>query len=507
MKRRLKTALGIDISESRISIAVMGKDEQGVRLLQGYSAALPEGAVIAGKIHDTQAFAQVLHSLRGQFKTKCMPATLSLFGTVGITQILELPRRIPGNIGDYVQSELKQYVAMARDTLVSDYCGITATREGHHRLLAVAADERRVAEVIGLCRAAQLNIQVVEPPMIGTMRALYATRVAEHPDRNTMIIALRNAWLQISVFKNGSLDFIRSRDIREVKQVPEALYHRVASEIDATIQYYGIEVLDDADVWQISVLAQESLNLPADTAKRLQRGHPQAEVEILTTESIVPRLPEAAGACGAQEASPVAVGLAMRLLTDNDNIPHINLLPFRIARLRSLCKQALWTGMAAAVIVVVMGLVIAGMTWHADRTRLRIAASRTTHDVNDTVALVDQRDWLDQHLDQMTKSHNLIHNQLKGHRIVNWAELLADIGDMGNPGLDITRLDNPRDEQSLLIDGRSLTFGAIKAFVRTLGQSVHIADAQLTKTEQKTIGPHLVVAYQIKCELVSQPGL
>ena len=52
MKLRAKTALGIDLSDGRINLALLEKNKDGVKLLKTATGTIPEGAIENGNIED-----------------------------------------------------------------------------------------------------------------------------------------------------------------------------------------------------------------------------------------------------------------------------------------------------------------------------------------------------------------------------------------------------------------------------------------------------------------------
>ena len=76
-----------------------------------------------------------------------------------ILRLLDLPKQMPANIGEFVEGELKQYVAMSGRRMSSDFCGIGVGSGSRKRLLAVAADAAEVGETLEICGAAGVAVE------------------------------------------------------------------------------------------------------------------------------------------------------------------------------------------------------------------------------------------------------------------------------------------------------------------------------------------------------------
>ena len=78
MKFAAKTALGIDISDGEINMALVGQTAKGIELLKTASAPVPEGAIKNGNIENPAKLAKAIKELRTHNKIKTRQAGLSL---------------------------------------------------------------------------------------------------------------------------------------------------------------------------------------------------------------------------------------------------------------------------------------------------------------------------------------------------------------------------------------------------------------------------------------------
>lgn len=504
MNVRPKLSLGMDISHSQISLALMAGDSQGVHLLRGVQATLPTDVIKDGRIQDGAKLAQILTSLRSEIKSKT-PGILALWGSAVVNQIIELPSRLPANVSEFISNELKQCVTLSVENTVSGYGPILDGPQGRHRVLAMATDQRRVLELIGHCRQARLRTQAAEPAMLAFLRAVYQSRVANRLDQNVMILWVRDNTLHLCVFRKGQIDLLRSHSLSWDQDDPSEFSQQLSEEIDATLQYYDIEVLEEAGHWQISVVVPPTLALPEGLLTLLESSQPDARFELVgedQLESLVPWVDKKTG-----PTSIVAIGLALRSLERKANLPSINLLPARILQMRVLQRQAVLTALSALLGIVLMALVVGGLSWHADVKRQAIEEYMAHHDMDEAAALIDRQAKLEEQVDTLSQNYQVMHQLIRKHKDIDWAALLRDIGSRASKKLQITRMENRRDEAVLFLEGISLTYNAIPAFVQRLAESNHIQDVQIAKTEQIRAGSDQAVRYWLRCQLQESSGL
>ena len=89
-------------------------------------------------------------------------------------QLLDMPKHVPANIGEFVQGELQQYVALSGKNVISDFCGVGVGAP--KRVLVVAADGDEIQEQVQGCGAAGIAVEVVEPATLAYARAFLSRR-------------------------------------------------------------------------------------------------------------------------------------------------------------------------------------------------------------------------------------------------------------------------------------------------------------------------------------------
>ena len=90
MKFAAKTALGIDISDGMINMALIGQNAKGIELLKAASVPVPEGAIKDGNIENPAKLAKAITELRTRNKIKIRQAGISLFTKPTVLQIFNI---------------------------------------------------------------------------------------------------------------------------------------------------------------------------------------------------------------------------------------------------------------------------------------------------------------------------------------------------------------------------------------------------------------------------------
>ena len=88
------TALGIDVSDGRITLALLAKNKDGIRLLKAACAPVPDGAVKDGNIKDATALAKAIKKLKSKNRIKSHRTVFSLLANPTLMQILDCPERL-----------------------------------------------------------------------------------------------------------------------------------------------------------------------------------------------------------------------------------------------------------------------------------------------------------------------------------------------------------------------------------------------------------------------------
>jgi Tfp pilus assembly protein PilN len=412
---------------------------------------------------------------------------------------MDIPKQVPTNIRQFVYNELKRCVALSGKKIASDFYGIgSRERMGNNRLFVVATDWQKVAEITKACNQAGLNVEAIEPPLLAYARAFYAKKIAGKFDCNVLMAILQGSTLTICVFRKQTVDFVRTKDISKETTEPDKLCQWLAGQINAIIQFYDVEVPDSPGQWEITVIANESVQLPDDAEESLKAKVTGGNLQVRTPENAHQDTPVWESG-GFDRPSPVAIGLAMKLLDTEKSNLRINLLPPELARGTATKKDALITANIAAVLLLLMVLAIGGLTLMTKKVNENIAHKKQTQSLQDIHSLLREQELIDGQIKQISDRPGWLNGILSSHGDVDWPHLLNDIR-RGTP--KTTRITDlfTKGSSRMSLKGLSLSYEAVHLFIDMLNKSEHIDSASLSGAERDDQTGELV-KYAIECSL------
>lgn len=506
-----RLSLGIDISGEKINLALLKQTRHGIKLLKAASAAVPQGAISDGNITDPVAIGELIKELKMREKISARQGVVSLVARPVLVQVMDLPKQMPGNVGKYIQNEVKHCAILPSKNIALDYCRTSPSkRSGCGRVFVVAAEKEKITEMTRALSQAELHIQAIEPAVIACARALYAKKIAKKYDSNVLIVVVRDRVVQLCVFRDESLDFVRSRDMGEpVCQSSQGL-DWLAEQIAAILQFYEIEVPDSSGNWQLVIAVGESDHQAKDIGEFLQAKFRKLEVQVSSPESICQDTPVLAGSEGqrtlaaGRRASLAAVGLAMKMLDTPQPKLQINLLPAEAAELRHVKKHALITANIVAAVLIIMVLAVGVLSYKLKSADEQVEPEQQKQLSEATQALLSQERIISEQVEHLSAKLDEIKQILPSGRTVDWSEVLNDIRKSTPEVLCITDLIS-NDNLTLMMRGQSRSYEAVYLFVDMLGKSALIDSAELISTEKddRTGG---LLSYSITCSLTGSEG-
>jgi Tfp pilus assembly protein PilN len=498
MKPGTKTALGIDISDRRISLALLRRAKNGVKVLKASSAPVPDGAITDGKIEEPEALAKAIKELKVRNRIRTRKAAVSLSAGSTITHILEAPKGAPNNIGQFVQKELKSYIALSGKEIAFDFCGIKSAGGRADRILAVATDGQDLATLCATCRRARFEVEAAEPRMLAYVRALYSEKIEGRFDCDVLIAILHDSVLTLCVFRKQTLDFVRVEHNGADRAEPSELCRWLTGQINAVIQFYDIEVADSAGKWEVTVVA-DGVQLPDDVETFLKAEITAAGLDVRTGENACQDKLVDQGSWR-EKASAPAVGLAMGLLDVQQTGLKINLVPPESAEVKATRKQLLLT--TVVIVVVVPLLMIAaglGLNRLADKTKRSIIDRKQTELSKETYTIITELEFLNQQIDLISNRPDELNKILGSRPDLDWAKILNDFRARTPESVRIIRLSGDASGQ-MILKGRALSYEAARLLEKMLNDSEYISSSSLIKTMRGEEADALVL-YQIDCSL------
>ena len=496
-----KTALGVDISNGRISLALLRQNAKGIELLKSASRPIPDGAIKDGNIEDPLILAQAIKALRTRNKIRAINrAGVSLLARPIVMHILDVPKGAPANIGHLVRNEVKSCVALSGKEIAFDFCRIKSGQGQRSRLLAVATDSQKVPQLAEVCSRGGLNAEVIEPPLLAYARALYAKKIQGKFDCDVLIAILRDGVLSLCVFRKQALDFIGTRNISGEKAEPDELCRWLAEEINAIIRFYDIEVADSSGKWEVTVVSESTL-LPDDAEQSLKDKITSASLQVRTDETAFQDTLVAQDS-GLEKPSVVAIGLAMRLLNKNSDSLRINLLPPESAEVKSFKRHLLITANIIAATLLLMLMAAGGLSRMADKVNQGIANRKQTQLSKNTHNLIGEQKLLDKKIRQLSNRPARLNSILSSRYALDWAHILEDIRNRTPKTVRITNLYSNENTQ-MHMQGEALSYEVVHLFVKMLNDSDYISSASLAETVKGEKAGGLVM-YTINCSLIRE---
>jgi len=504
-KPRKKTALGVDISEKHVSLALLRIVDNKPELIKSGTSLIPTGAVSQGIIKDPSLLQKTISDLKSRLRIKQHPSVVSLYARPVVAQIVQMPKTIPNNIGQFVQTEMKQCVALAGEKTAMDYTGLTSS-SGQGRLFALATDAGRVRTLVDVCQHTGIDVDVVEPALLAYARALYEQQIANKFGCNTLLLVIRDGHVTACVFREHKMDFVRSSICECEPEDKDVLGRQLSEEINAIVQYYEIDVMNNAGQWDVHIIVDPSMDFPEDVTHHMTQAMDRVNLSIWMPDNILQCLSlNVDKKVQIQDASVVAVGHALCLLQPELGIPDVNIMPQVTRELKVAKRNAVRASTVASVMFLFMGLMVMGLLMRTDKALTNIARKKPKIDIVDTTSMVEVRKQLEQRIEQIGQVPKAVKELFESKSQVNWSGFLADITDMTPESVRITRI-NYKGEDVLAIEGLAASYDSISIFTEKLNSSEYIVSANYSQINMRTSRDGLI-PYYITCHLEERSAI
>jgi hypothetical protein len=498
MKTRTKTALGVDIGDRRISAALVEKTGEGVKVIAAATEECSAGEARAKTTVPGRALSRVLRKLGRRARSHQVQIAVTSSMPSAMLRLLDLPKQMPANVGELVDGELKQYVAMSGRRMSSDFCGIGMGSGARKRLLAVAADAAEVAETLGICAAARVAVQSIEPAALACVRALLLD------DRDlrrglALVAMLTPCNVVLCSFCNGILDFVRTRDLPAGLASAESLHGWLCEELNAVLRYSGNGAPDEASQWQVRLVLRDA-GFARDAFADLPARLPG--VKTLTVLDSRDPVEAVAGGenAGTTAASMMAVGAASKLLDLDADELRIDLTPDEVIAARSSSRRGLIAANVAAVVFLAIFLLVQLLARTTDAMSRRIEQNRLDGQLRTMPARVAQDRFVDAEILRMRRELAGL-DAIRTRGDVEWSSVLSAIGEAAPAGVCVTHVAGG-DGRSVLVKGMALSHGEARAFVQNMESGTPFESVRLTRVQRLSARGD-VVEYEIDCTLKS----
>lgn len=477
-----KTFLGIDISSEKINLALLRQTKNKINLIKTVSVPTPPEAIVNGDIKDAAVLARVIKEAKNHNKIRTKEAVISLVAKDTLIQIIDLPKDITGNISQYIRNQVKHCAYLPGKDIAFDYCGLPSPgKTNSRRVFVVATKNEKLLELTNALNQVGINIQAIEPSVIAVVRSIYEKRISKEYDSNVLIATTRDNTVTLCVFRNQTLDFIRSKDIEGISSSQQAV-EQLAKEINIIIQYYEIDVLEDKADWQIIVAPQNSGPSAENIQKTLEKNITSGSIEIISPENCCQATLIVTNS-SAGNISLVALGLALRPMDIPQPRLNTNLLPPETEEVKVVKKDVLITANVTAAIFILMLLTIGAMVLKLKKTNKAIAGLQQNPSLSNTSSFVGKNVKLSGEVEKLSKKLDMLNQAINSGWNLNWSLVLDDIRKKTPKLLYISQL-RCDDNAKFLIKGKSLSYEAINIFVELLAESSFLDSATVTQTEK-----------------------
>jgi Tfp pilus assembly PilM family ATPase len=481
-----KTALGINISDGRITLALLRKNKDGVKLIKAAGCPVPDGAIKNGNIEDARAIAKAIKKLKAKNRIHSYRTAFCLIANPTLMQILDLPKDARSNTRQFVHNEVKHYAVLPIKNAAVDFCGIkSSAKSSDRRVLVVATDKQKITTASTILNKEGLNIDAIEPVWMAYIRACYAKKIAGTFDTNRLFAIVCDGTLTLSLFRSRRLDFVRTERIEPETLQSEDYSQWLAEKINAVIKFYELEASDKQNKWHVTLVTDTNGQSASETAESLQARLRPAELEVRILE---------------YAHLTIAVGLAMKLL----NVPgpglNIDLLPPELIEAKSAEKRALMIANIAAAIIFILIVSVGFLTAKGKKVNAYINQNRQSQVSRKTPELLNEQASLQKQITDVSEKLDTSEDALSSCSPLKWGPILSDIRQATPKTVRLTEL-RSSDNSRMLLDGQTLSYSAIYLFVDALSTCKNIKSASLIGTEKYGGSEHLV-KYSILCSLI-----
>jgi type IV pilus assembly protein PilM len=491
-------SLGIDISESRISVVLLSKLNNKIKLLKADDCPVPSGAIIDGNIENPALLAKSIKSLISKNRIRTRRAVVSLFAKPIFMQMLDLPREIPENLGRYVQSEIKHSPLLSGKELYYDYCGLGKTGpERSERVFVGATDYDKITVLMKTFTLAGIEPENVDLGPLAITRAVYSKRIVAEFDKNVLMASVRGSSLTISVYHKGEMDFIRCIEIDTEDVNAEKYISQLSTEINTVIEYYEIEVDDAPDVeWDFFVTFDEC-HAEIEEIKKSLNEKLDGDIHICTPLTVGDYTALEINK-SIEKASTVAIGCALKKYLVQDLQIKINLLPPETEDVRST-KKYIRVALNVAVLVVIVVFGLGEVVKKAlGKTQQAIKQRRIENPTDNIELLFRKQQRIAEEIEFLTAKKEGMGDVFGEYSKNNWNELLKGIGSKIPASVYLEEM-RYLENSKIVMEGNSLSFKSIHNFAALLANSDHFLSASVAETNKSdTVG---LISFTITIEM------
>lgn len=499
MKARARIALGIDICQDRVSMALISEDPFGYKVVRAGSISLPQGVVCDGGLVEVKALSKALRKLRRRTRIPRMEAAVGMSVNPLVLQVLDMPKQMPANVGDFVVEELRQYVSLSGKDIVSDFCSVGSGAGSQKRILSTATERDKIRTLVRACAAAGLTVEVIEPVVLAYTRAADRMKTPPvHTDKR-LVAEINGHYLAACLLRKGAVDLARVKSVPAGVEGARHACQWLAEEIRAMTRYYDAGSSGPGAEWQGTVIVRDAPWMTPEAVAFLRAETGVDALAVTDSRGVDLAMAEEPHRSSADLPSTVAVGLALKLLDADDDTWKINLLPGDVTQTRSSRRRIFMAATAAALIFLAVLVTLQILSRTTEKMHQDLDHRRFAEKLYTTPALAAEARGLDRRIKQIERDLGQMNEVLSGQHHVDWPSILRVIRESAPADVCITRLWS-REARSLSLKGLALSYGSAQTFVRGLDERGEFTSVALTKLDRQQDN-RFMIEYEIDCLL------
>ncbi len=499
MKGRARTALGIDVCQDRVSLALISQDPSGYKVVRAGSISLPQGVVCDGGLVEVKALSKALRKLRRRTRIPRMKAAAGMSVSPLVLQVLDMPKQMPANVGDFVEEELRQYVPLSGKDIVSDFCAVAGGTDSQKRILSTATEKDKIRMLVKAFAAAGLTVEAIEPVVLAYARAADCEKTLPMRTDKRLVVEINGHYLAACLFRKGRADLARVKSLPAGMEAARHICQWLAEEIRAMTRYYDVESSERGAEWQGTVIVRDAAWMTPEAVAFLRAETGIDALAVIDSRGVDLATAEEPCLSSAEPPSAVAVGLALKLLDADNDAWKINLLPGDVTQMRSSRRRIFMATAAAAMIFLAVLVTLYVLSQTTEKMHRDLDHRRLVEKLHTTPALAAEARRLDGQIKQAERDLEQMNEAVSGERHVDWPSILRVIRESAPTDVRITRLWS-RETPSLSLKGLSRSYGAAQTFVRELDERGEFASVALTKLDRRQDN-HVMIEYEIDCLL------
>ena len=142
---------------------------------------------------------------------------------------------------------------------------------------------KKLPSLFNVLGRAGFSAELVEPAILSYLRAIGDKKIMGKSGCNVLVAILRENILTLCVLRNGVVDFIRTKEVRQKSTAGGDLCGWLAEELAEIQKFYSVEVVDNTGKWEITVFA-DTAQLPQDAEGILKSKIQASSLQVRTSK-------------------------------------------------------------------------------------------------------------------------------------------------------------------------------------------------------------------------------